>query len=89
MFEPAVDTGDVSREFWRLFGAGVYEIYCSGDPECCVFTKNIPALQVRSSYCTCDMGFCLPIKYAYEEYNNFKEKMILSLLGHDGFLNNK
>ena len=40
----------VSREFWRLFGAGVYEIYCSGDPECCVFTKNIPALQVRSYY---------------------------------------
>ena len=32
---------------------------------------------------TCDMGFCLPIKH--DSYDVFKEKLVLSLLGHDGF----
>ena len=31
----------------------------------------------------CEMGFCLPIKH--DQYDIFKEKLVLSLLGHDGF----
>ena len=34
---------------------------------------------------TCDMGLYLPMKHT--NYFDFKEGMVLSLLGHDGFGN--
>ena len=44
MFESGIDTGGLSREFWRLFAKGVDDVYCIGDR---IFSKNVPALQVR------------------------------------------
>ena len=49
MFEPAIDTGGLSREFWRIFAKGVDNTYCIGDSKRRIFSKNVPALQVRIS----------------------------------------
>ena len=54
VFEPAIDTGGCSREFWRLFAKGVNNIYCIGDSKHRIFSKNVPALQVRSSQYDCE-----------------------------------
>ena len=32
---------------------------------------------------TCDLQLCLPIQY--EDYGDFREAMVMSLLGNDGF----
>lgn len=50
MSEQGVDTGGLSREFWRLFVKGVVQSYCIGDQGCCVFTRNVRALQVRRHF---------------------------------------
>ena len=46
MSEPAVDTGGVSREFWRLFVKGVQSKLCIGEDASCVFDLDVQALQV-------------------------------------------
>ena len=47
MFKSGIDTGGLSCEFWRLFAKGVDDVYCIGDSKCRIFSKNVPALQVR------------------------------------------
>ena len=47
MSEQGIDTGGLSREFWCLFVKEVVDSYCIGEPGRCLFTKNVPALQVR------------------------------------------
>ena len=44
--EEGVDTGGLSREFWRIFIAEVVNNYCIGEPGKSLFLKNVPALQV-------------------------------------------
>ena len=46
MSEQGIDTGGLSREFWRLFLNEVVKIYRVGDPGKCLFLKNVSALQV-------------------------------------------
>ena len=41
-----MDTGGLSREFWRIFIAEVVNNYCIGEPGKSLFLKNDPALQV-------------------------------------------
>ena len=48
VFEPGIDTGGLSREFWRLSAKGVNNAYCIGDSKYLIFSKNVPALQVRN-----------------------------------------
>ena len=47
MAEEAIDTGGPTREFWRLFVEDVVQQFCEGEPRASVFSKNVPALQVR------------------------------------------
>ena len=46
MSEQGVDTGGLTREFWRLFLNEVVKMYCIGDAGKCLFVKNVSALQV-------------------------------------------
>ena len=41
MFEPAIDTGGVSREFWRLFRKEVDDFYSIGSSKGHILSKNI------------------------------------------------
>ena len=44
--ESGVDTGGLSREFWRLVVVDIVQQYCIGEPGFSLFVKNVPALQV-------------------------------------------
>ena len=50
MSEQGVDTGGLTREFWRLFLNEVVRTYCIGDPGKCLFVKNVSALQVSEIF---------------------------------------
>ena len=41
-----MDTGGLSREFWRLLVNDIVNQYCIGEPGSCLFVKNVQVLQV-------------------------------------------
>ena len=47
MREEAVDTGDPTREFWRLILEAIVDKYFVGEVGKMVFDRNTPALQVQ------------------------------------------
>lgn len=63
MSEQGVDTGGLSREFWRLFLNEVVKMYCIGDTGKCLFVKNVSALQVGK--CALLYVFFLKILFPY------------------------
>lgn len=49
--EQGIDTGGLSREFWRLLCDNIVKDYCIGESGKCIFVRNVPALQVREKLC--------------------------------------
>ena len=52
-----MDTGGLSRAFWRLFVNDIVDQYCIGEPGSCLFVND-----TVDQYCIGEPGSCLFVK---------------------------